>query len=142
MRCSTIEATNAANPNRIGALYKNDQNGLRRRFGCERAACTLRYEDHGHAIGQLIQDQRRPPVILTLPPPVFDHDASRGCAIRSGRSHTNPCRKAATATGNAEKLDWDSAPHHAVLIAPGLWLASPKNGNISNVGWRLSAISR
>ena len=32
-------------------------------------------------------------------------------------------------------------PHHAVLIAPGLWLASPKNGNISNVGRRLSAIS-
>src|SRR5258706_3334080 len=29
----------------------------------------------------------------------------------------------------------------AVLIAPGLWLASPKNGNISNVGRRLSAIS-
>jgi hypothetical protein len=29
-----------------------------------------------------------------------------------------------------------------VLSAPGLWLASPKNGNISNVGWRLSAISR
>src|SRR5437660_72390 len=29
----------------------------------------------------------------------------------------------------------------AVLIAPGLWLASPKNGNISNVGWRLSTIS-
>src|SRR3982074_2236109 len=38
-----------------------------------------------------------------------------------------------------EKIDY--VPHHAVLIAPGLWLASPKNGNISNVGRRLSAIS-
>src|SRR5260370_41628078 len=28
-----------------------------------------------------------------------------------------------------------------MLIAPGLWLASPKNGNISNVGQRLSPIS-
>src|SRR6266481_1953181 len=35
----------------------------------------------------------------------------------------------------------DCVPHHAVLIAPGLWLASPKNGNISNVGRRLSVIS-
>src|SRR6266851_2219077 len=33
-------------------------------------------------------------------------------------------------------------PHHAVLIAPGLRLGSAKNGNISYVGWRLSAISR
>src|SRR5258707_8413047 len=35
----------------------------------------------------------------------------------------------------------DCVSHHAVLIAPGLWLASPKNGNISNVGQRLSTIS-
>src|SRR5258708_30472624 len=35
----------------------------------------------------------------------------------------------------------DCLPHHAVLIAPGLWLVSPKNGNISNVGQRLSTIS-
>src|SRR6266403_5452930 len=35
----------------------------------------------------------------------------------------------------------DCVPLHAVLIAPGLWLASPKNGNISNVGQRLSTIS-
>jgi hypothetical protein len=41
-----------------------------------------------------------------------------------------------------EKAERDCVPHHAVLSAPGLWLASPKNGNISNVGWRLSAISR
>src|SRR5258705_6948716 len=40
-----------------------------------------------------------------------------------------------------EKSERDCVPHHAVLIAPGLWLASPKNGNISNVGRRLSAIS-
>jgi enoyl-CoA hydratase/carnithine racemase len=33
------------------------------------------------------------------------------------------------------------AAHHAVPIAPGLRLGSPKNGNISYVGWRLSAIS-
>src|SRR2546430_12437070 len=39
------------------------------------------------------------------------------------------------------RLSGAPAPHHAVLIAPGLWLASPKNGNISNVGRRLSAIS-
>jgi hypothetical protein len=31
----------------------------------------------------------------------------------------------------------DCVPHHAVLIAPGLRLGSPKNGNISYVGWRL-----
>ena len=36
----------------------------------------------------------------------------------------------------------DCLPHHAVLITPGLRLGSPKNGNISYVGWRLSAISR
>jgi hypothetical protein len=40
-----------------------------------------------------------------------------------------------------EEAQRDCVPHHAVLIAPGLWLASPKNGNISNVGRRLSAIS-
>src|ERR1700686_5704210 len=40
-----------------------------------------------------------------------------------------------------EKVEQVCVPHHAVLIAPGLWLASPKNGNISNVGRRLSAIS-
>ena len=31
--------------------------------------------------------------------------------------------------------------YHAVLIAPGLWPTSPKNGNISSVGRRLSSIS-
>jgi hypothetical protein len=37
---------------------------------------------------------------------------------------------------------YETASHTTqVLIAPGLWLASPKNGNISNVGRRLSAIS-
>jgi len=40
-----------------------------------------------------------------------------------------------------DKAKRDCAPHHAVLIAPGLRLGSPKNGNISNVGRRLSAIS-
>jgi hypothetical protein len=38
----------------------------------------------------------------------------------------------------------DSEPwcaHHAVLIEPGLRSLSPKNGNISNIGRRLSAIS-
>src|ERR1700674_2636213 len=42
-------------------------------------------------------------------------------------------------TASSQKVD--CVPHHAVLIAPGLRLASPKNGNISNVGRRLSAIS-
>ena len=40
-----------------------------------------------------------------------------------------------------ENVERDCVPHHAVLIAPGLRLGSPKNGNISNVGRRLSAIS-
>ena len=31
--------------------------------------------------------------------------------------------------------------NRAVLIEPGLWWLSPKNGNISNAGRRLSAIS-
>src|SRR6266480_1771361 len=38
-------------------------------------------------------------------------------------------------------VERECVPHHAVPIAPGLWLASPKNGNISNVGQRLSTIS-
>jgi hypothetical protein len=46
------------------------------------------------------------------------------------------------ASASSEKLDLDCVPHPAVLIAPGLRLGSPKNGNILCVGWRLSAISR
>src|SRR5258706_5597286 len=43
--------------------------------------------------------------------------------------------------GSLKNVGQDCLPHHAMLIAPGLWLASPKNGNISNVGRRLSQIS-
>src|SRR5712664_3229262 len=35
----------------------------------------------------------------------------------------------------------DCVSRHAVWIETGLWLASPKNGNISNVDRRLSVIS-
>src|SRR6476646_4462461 len=70
------------------------------------------------------------------------------------RSHLNshigrPCRgriftsltDRAPASASLKVVEPRLRPHHAVLIAPGLWLASPKNGNISNVGLRLSAIS-
>src|SRR5258706_11964382 len=43
--------------------------------------------------------------------------------------------------GSLKNVGQDCLPHHTVLIAPSLWLASPKNGNISNLGRRLSAIS-
>src|SRR5258706_9233238 len=43
--------------------------------------------------------------------------------------------------GSLKNVGQDCLPHHAVLIAPGLRHESPENGNISNVGWRLSAIS-
>jgi hypothetical protein len=39
-----------------------------------------------------------------------------------------------------ERLKYQCASH-AVLIEPGLWSLSPKNGNISNTRRRLSAIS-
>src|SRR5437773_4252483 len=38
-------------------------------------------------------------------------------------------------------VERDCVPHHPVLIAPGLRLASPKNRNISNIRQRLSANS-
>src|SRR5215217_3498882 len=37
------------------------------------------------------------------------------------------------ARGEQKVVERDCVAPHAVLIAPGLWLASPKNGNISNV---------
>jgi hypothetical protein len=40
-----------------------------------------------------------------------------------------------------EKLELDCVPHHAVLIAPRLRLASLQNGNISSIRQRLSPIS-
>jgi hypothetical protein len=69
----------------------------------------------------------------------------RACSRHFGfflRKDIQQCHWSGTsASVSLEKVECDCVPHHAVLIAPGLWLASPKNGNISYVGWRLSAIS-
>jgi hypothetical protein len=60
-----IEATNEACLNRVGALHKNDRNGLGRSFRCERTGSALHYNDHRQLLANQFGDQHRQPIVLT-----------------------------------------------------------------------------
>jgi hypothetical protein len=66
--------------------------------------------------------------------------AAHECLAARGRPTVQAYRRAYLIQGEF-KTRPDCRVVHAVLIAPGLWLSSPKDGNISNAGRRLSAIS-
>jgi hypothetical protein len=68
----SVKTFDEADPDRIGALHKNDRDRLGRRFGCKRTICALQYNDHGHLTANQFAGQHRQPIVSTLRPPVFD----------------------------------------------------------------------